>query len=323
LQGRLTYTIQLMDIGILNKIFTYHSLIKPNSFNKIESGFTNQVYLIDDIFILKICSDKNNERAFRQEAILYRYFIGKLPVPELILYDDSKKVFKKNFMIYYKIKGDTLYSIWHNLSQETRRDLVKQLCKLLKKINSTNFKELPKELGFKTQIDWKNFMLSKIETYLSISQIMGTLSHAEITKIKNFVNFNAGVLEKQELALVYWDPHFDNVLVKDNKIVGLIDFERTQIASIDFVLDTVKRMVDFPKKYMSQSLELLANAEDYQDLLVWYEEFYPELFSFTNLKRRLDLYAIAHDLEDLENWPVTQSIKDNIMSIVTYRTSQV
>ena len=66
---------------------------------------------------------------------------------------------------------------------------------------------------------------------------------------------------------------------------------------------------------MSLHAEQFANDEDYAKLLDWYKEFYPELFRFNDLNRRLDLYALAHDLKDLEGWPDVQQLKENIRTI--------
>ena len=43
-------------------------------------------------------------------------------------------------------------------------------------------------------------------------------------------------------------------------ILGILDFERTEVSSIDFNLDIVKRMVDYPKKYISEKFKKFANV---------------------------------------------------------------
>lgn len=57
-----------MDIGILKKVFAANNLPKPQVFRKINVGFTNTVYAIDETYILKVCSDSNNEKPFALEA---------------------------------------------------------------------------------------------------------------------------------------------------------------------------------------------------------------------------------------------------------------
>ena len=60
------------------------------------------------------------------------------------------------------------------------------------------------------------------------------------------------------MALAYWDVYFNNILVEGTQIVGIVDFERTEVSSINFILDIVKRMVEYPKKYMPEKFETFA-----------------------------------------------------------------
>ena len=116
----------------------------------------------------------------------------------------------------------------------------------------------------------------------------------------------------------YWDAHFDNILVQGTEIVGILDFERTELASVDFILDILKRMTKYPKKYMSAASEKYAKKEDYRYLLDWFQEFYPELFDFQNLDTRLDLYAIKHDLDTLIAYPDSVKTKQMIAETIKY-----
>ena len=137
-------------------------------------------------------------------------------------------------------------------------------------------------------------------------------------KIQKFVDENKYVLDEGKVSLVYWDAHFDNILVKDNKIVGILDFERTELASIDFVLDILKRMMDNPKKYMSEESEKFAKKEDYENLLDWFREFYPELFDFKELEKRLDLYDLECNMKLLLSFPEENELLKQISTTVKY-----
>ena len=305
-----------MDVSTVHKILAAQDVPPANSVKQIEVGFTNTVYSVDDRYILKVCTDtKGNESPFRLEVELYEYFNATLPVPRLIAYDDSKTLIPYHYMLYPKIEGDNLYNVWHTLSREERRDIIRQLCGMLRIINSADIARLPTDV-LQPVSSWRDAVMGRLQQYLRVARDMRTLDPEVLARVATFVDKNAHCLDEQKLALVYWDVHFDNVLVKGNNIVGLLDFERTEIASIDFVLDTVKRMVDYPKKYMSAYAEQFARDEDYKDLLDWYREFYPELFGFTDLSCRLDLYTLAHNLEDLENWPETQELKD-VIGLIT------
>lgn len=305
-----------MNYEVIGKIFVINGLAKPKSIDKIEVGFTNEVYSVDDKYIIKFCTDSNNKLAFEREAVLYKFYERQMPVPHLVIYDNNKSIVDSDYMIYKKIQGENLYNVWHKLSDNQRKSLVKQLCDYLRIINDTDINSLSIGANLKPISNWKDHITRSIKMHIANSMSSNALPESLAEAISEYVKANSHVLDEQKMALVYWDIHFDNVLVEGDGIVGLIDFERTEIASIDLVLDVVKRMVGYPKKYMSEYAEQFAKAEDYSHLLDWYEEYYPELFAFRDLKTRLSFYVIDHNLKDLERWPKLKELLDEISTIV-------
>jgi len=99
-----------MNKKIIKKIFNENNIEEVKYIKKNEVGFTNQVYSINDKYILKICENENNEENFEKEVFFYNLFGGKIPVPEVVFYDNSKQIYNKFFMIYSKIQGDNLFS---------------------------------------------------------------------------------------------------------------------------------------------------------------------------------------------------------------------
>jgi len=288
---------------------------------KSKIGFTNDVYIINDKYILKICKEKENETNFAKEVYFYKLFANKLPVPKIIVYDDSKKICKHNFLMYPKINGDNLYSKWHLMTNIQRKRIIKQLCEILRIINKTSYLRFAKKFDVNQNINWQSYSVDKINQHLSKVSKRKLLTIRIIERIKNFVNKNYNVLKPQKISLVYWDTHFDNLLVKNNKIVGILDFERTELASIDFGLDVIKRMQDYPKKYMSKDFEKFGKKKDYMYLLDWFKEFYPELFKFKDLDKRLALYSLEHNLDTLLWYPKSKTVKKMIAKTIGYKNS--
>lgn len=307
-----------MDQKIVEKLFQEYSLGKVESVAKIEIGFTNKVYLVNNAFILKVCEDESNEQKFEAEVFFYNFFKDKIPVPKIKVFDKTKSIYGKFFIIYPKIEGDNLYAKWHLLNNDQRKIIIKQLCDILKVINKSPYDEFLKKFDMNFSDNWHDKILNQIQSSLKKIEEKKLLSPEFIKAIKKFVDDNHHVLKEQKLALVYWDAHFDNILVQDAKIVGLLDFERTEVSSVDFNLDIIKRMVEYPKKYMSEKFEKFAKKEDYAYLLDWFQEFYPELFEFENLNKRLDLYAIEHDLDALTWYPNSVEVKQMIAKTVKY-----
>ncbi len=307
----------------IQQIFTKNNLGKIKSVEKMTVGFTNAVYSINNTFILKVCENEANEKNFAKEAFFYNLFKNTIPVPEIIVYDNTKTLCNKNFIIYHKIIGDNLYTKWHVMTNAERKNAIKQLCNILQKVNDTDYREYVENFHMPHTISWKNVILSKIKKSLQELKTKNILTEDFIAEIQKFVQENAISLDEQKIAFVYWDAHFDNILVKNNTIVGVLDFERTELASIDFGLDIFKRMMEQPQKYMSEECEKFAKKEDYAHLLEWIEEFYPEMFAFKNLEQRLDLYNIEHDLYQLTQWPNAIELKQQLAKTIRYSKKQM
>lgn len=135
-----------MEQKIVEKIFLHYGLGEIKSFHKIDIGFTNKVYSVNGDFILKVCEDESNEEKFEREVFFYNFFKNKIPVPKISVYDNSKKIYGKSFMIYPQIKGDNLYSRWHLLNNKERKNIIAQLCEILKTISTSPYDEFVKNL---------------------------------------------------------------------------------------------------------------------------------------------------------------------------------
>src|SRR3989339_546442 len=115
-----------MDQKIIKNIFKKYNLGAVKSVKKIDIGFTNKVYSINNKFILKVCADENNEENFKKEVYFYDFLKNKILVPEIKVFDKSKDIYERYFMIYLKIEGDNLYSKWHLLNNDERRNILKK-----------------------------------------------------------------------------------------------------------------------------------------------------------------------------------------------------
>ncbi|NQV89709.1 MAG: aminoglycoside phosphotransferase family protein [Parcubacteria group bacterium] len=307
-----------MKNEVIKKVFSENSIKDVTSIKKIEVGFSNDVYSVDDKYILKVCKSEENEYRFKRESHFYKFFHKKIPVPNVIIFDDTKKVIDKLYTIYHKIEGDNLYSQWHLMDERTRRDIFRQLCGLLRVINEADYTGFKEILNFDDPFSWHDKVYNRVAELLSETEVGGVISKEFIESIKGYVETNHGALEEQKIGLVYWDAHFDNILVKENKIVGILDFERTDVDSIDFGLDIIKRMVEQPSKYISEEFEKHVKREDYENLLDWFKEFYPKPFEFKNLETRLDLYSIQHDLDTLRHWPDAKALRSSLADTVGF-----
>jgi aminoglycoside phosphotransferase (APT) family kinase protein len=299
----------------ITDIFRHHDIPIRPMITRAPAGFNHEVYSVDDAYMLKLCGNEDFQEDFRREFRLYEFFKGTLPTPSVLVYDDSKSICPRPYMIYKKIAGTNLYDVWHTLGYEERRGIIGRLCELLKTINTANVANLPADLELQKITSWKNHFLTRITDALRDIEDAKSLNEPAIAEVRAFVEAHKTCLDEQILRLTFWDVHFDNILVQDAKIVGILDLEHTNIRSIDYVLHTVRRMIEDPKKYMARDKEYLAKREDYSHLLKWYREFYPKLFDFTGLDHRVDFYTLTLNLEELADWPDEQWLKDDVSAI--------
>ena len=115
---------------------------------KINVGFTNTLYKINDLFIVKVCTDLSNEDEFKREIDFYNSNKENSLIPQLYYANIEKKDIPYFYEILEKIKGVSLYSVWHTYSEEQREDIIRQLCGAMKQMHNIKGEEY----------DWSDYM---------------------------------------------------------------------------------------------------------------------------------------------------------------------
>jgi aminoglycoside phosphotransferase (APT) family kinase protein len=269
---------------------------------RVTVGFTNEIHEVDD-YILKVYIRGDGEGKMKQEAKMLAALHGKALVPELVVADSSRAQINKPYLIYKKIPGHSLGHVWHELTDEQRRDVIKELCRQVKIITL-----LEPNAQLPAGQTWRGKIMDALWRDMAIIKGKDLLPALIQDKIEQFVQANKHVLDEQKLSLLYWDVHLDNVIADEQgRMVGLIDLEHVEVGSIDYLLDVVRQMERYP---------WLTLSENYQHLLAWYKEFYSELFEFTDLEKRLDLYELEGILRLLPRFPKAQQLHDRLAGIL-------
>lgn len=76
---------------------------------KINIGFTNTIYKINNKYILKLCTRKENESFFQNEINFYLSNENNLNIPVLYKYSTNKNSYM--YEILEKLEGEPLYSV--------------------------------------------------------------------------------------------------------------------------------------------------------------------------------------------------------------------
>ena len=253
---------------------------------KINVGFTNTIYSINDSFIIKICTNNNNEENFKKEIDFYKANTANDLIPKLYYSNTDKKDVPYFYEIIEKVRGVSLYNVWHTFSEEQREEIIKQLCTAMKKFHSNIGQEY----------DWIDYWKKKfLPLYLKAKELH-IFNEEELQLIDYaYAKFDR-YLKSDDFVLVHNDLHFDNIFYNNERIT-LIDFERSIYAPKDFELGILFRMVKKPWKFASEENEQYTDSSDYTNIKLYVKKYYPELIDTLFLSQRLAIYDMVYFLK--------------------------
>ena len=272
-------------------------------YEKINVGFTNTIYIVNDIYVVKICTNTDNEKNFEKEIKFYKANEYNELIPKLYCSNVEKDEVPYYYEILEKVKGISLYNIWHTLNENQREDIIKQLCDAMKQFHSNvgesyNWTKKTSEL-------FSNLYNKAKELNLFDNEEQGLIDNA-------YFKFDK-YLESKEFVLIHNDLHFDNIFYNEGKI-KLIDFERSIYGPKDFELDILYKMIRKPWKYASEETEDFTKLEDYENIMKYIEKYYPELIHIDNLYKRLAIYDMVYYLKHYINNPHILELKEDVLS---------
>lgn len=273
------------------------------SITKINIGFSNTVYNINDTFIVKICTNPENEENFKNEINFYNSNLNNSLIPKMYYSDIEKKDIPYCYEILEKVDGVSLYNVWHNLSEQEREYIIKQICVAMKQFHSNTLEKY----------DWFNYFKNKFSLLYSKAMQINIFNEEEQHLINHAYSKFDRYLNSKDFVLVHNDLHFDNILYSNGKI-KLIDFERSMFAPKDFELDIFFRMVRKPWKFASEETEQYTNSGDYSSIKLYVEKYYPELVNIPFLSQRLAIYDMVYFLNQLIDNPDSKELKEDVIN---------
>ena len=290
---------------IIKKIINKHESLFGNNpvVNKINVGFTNTLYNINNAYILKICTNIDNEEKFKKEINFYNSNKDNDLIPKLYFSSIDKNNVPYMYEILEKIDGVSLYDVWYKLSELEREEIIKQLCEAMKRFHS-NKGEL---------YDWVKRTGDLFNCYYEKAKELNVFSKEELSMLDNAYLKFPELLKSDEFVLVHNDLHFDNIFYNNGRI-KLIDFERSIYAPKDFELDILYRMIRKPWKFASEEIEQYTKLSDYENIMSYIEKYYPEIIKTPNLYRRLAIYDIVYFMKQLVEYPHLDELKNDVLS---------
>lgn len=271
--------------------------------DKVNVGFTNSIYIINNKYIVKICSNINNEEKFKNEINFYKLNKNNNSIPKLYLTEMNKDDIPYMYEILEKLEGVSLYNVWHLLNEIQREETIKQLCKVMKQFHS-NIVE---------SHDWTEKNRKLFLDYYNKAKKLNLFNKEEQNIINNACLKFDKYLKSDNSVLIHNDLHFDNIIYNHGKI-KLIDFERSIYAPRDFELGILYRMIRKPWKFASEETEKYTKLSDYENVMTYIEKYYPELVNIDNLYKRLAIYDVIYYLKNYIHNTSIIELKEEIVN---------
>ena len=288
----------------LKKILNNTNIFKNDSIvKKINSGFTNSLFLVNDKYIVKICNNKDNEEKFEREIYFYNHNKNNSFIPKMYFYHIAKGKGDYSYIIMEFIRGKTLYNVWHELNDEERKTIIRKIVDLMKSFHSIKG----------DSYDWAKYIKNKIEQNLRLCKNRNLFSVSELELFKYVLNNMGEYLKSDDFRLIHSDIHFDNIIIDKNNNLKLIDFETSMYAPVDYELDIFLRMCKNPLKYASEDEERFINIKDYKMIEPYFRKIYPEIFDIHNFNIRNKIYDLEANLRLLPKFPDDLKLKNVII----------
>jgi len=270
---------------------------------KINVGFTNTLYRVNDSYIVKVCTDVDNEEEFKKEIAFYNSNKDNSLIPKLYYSNTDKIDVPYFYEILEKVNGVSLYNVWHTYTEEQREDIIRQLCDAMKKMHSIRGE----------RYNWSEYMKKEFNPLYAKAKKLNIFNEEEQKLLEQAYSDFDKYLESDEFVLVHNDLHFDNIFV-DNGKIKIIDFERSMYAPRDFELDIFYRMIRKPWKFASEETEAYTDVSQYLNIMSYVSHFYPELINTPNLYERLGIYDMVYFLAQLVKHPELDELKNDVLS---------
>lgn len=254
-------------------------------------GYTNKIYSINGKYILKICVNERNIENFKRASKFCQKYQESINCPRILFSSlDTDNIWQ----IEEQAPGENLFFKWNKLTKEEKRNVVRKICIELRKVHEIPVRDVF-ESEFKPE-DWKKKFEKDILKKIDSLENKGIKFPDLYEKIKEYIAQNLNALDETNYKVCHTDMHFDNIMIDDDNNITILDYDRLRISSIDYELNIFNIMSKTPELVVNSELKEKVKKEEYSDILSMIQEYYPELFKFSLLNERLNIYALKHYL---------------------------
>jgi|LGVF01.2.fsa_nt_gb serine/threonine protein kinase len=292
---------------LIEKILNSHN-VEFNNIEKVEIGFTNDVYFIDDKFVLKLLKPNTKRKKILKEIDFYKTFNHFEFIPKLAF---SGVMDESDYLIIEKLNTKSLYEFWHLINSEQRDKLVVDIVNIMKSIHNTQYKEFAKRNNIAVE-SWEARWIRGIGKNISYMESMDV----DTSRLEELKTICPIIFKQEKMVLVHNDLHFDNLLLDNNNNLKLIDFDRVLEASSDYEFVIFDYMCIRPSKFASEETEVFTKLEDYIDIMPKVKKLYPEIFDYEYFDERQTIYKLTYELGNAYEIEDSKKRNETITNII-------
>lgn len=222
--------------NISNKVFNEDA----KSFEELTGGWYNSAYDVETVSgkhgILKIEPPTDVKiMGYEKDIMEVEVEVMKkvrektnVPIPEIYCYDTSKDIIPQQYFIMEKLDGKPLNEIRQSLDEQIIESIESKLGKYNRCINGYSNDEFGLYASSQPKFcSWYKAFKSIVQLVLDDGEELKVDIGMPYEKIVDIIDSLKEVLNVvKEPKLVHWDLWDGNIFIDDEKIVGLIDFER-------------------------------------------------------------------------------------------------
>jgi aminoglycoside phosphotransferase (APT) family kinase protein len=151
-----------------------------------------------------------------------------IPVPEIYFYDQAHDLCDSDYFFMEKIAGDSLEHVKASLPAETQASLEWQIGAIIREVNGFRGTYFGYDGNPDLRADtWKAAFVTIMEATLEDGVRKNAVYGYDLDEIRaTYLKHVSALEEITTPCLVHWDAWNPNFFVKDDRIVGIIDFER-------------------------------------------------------------------------------------------------
>lgn len=282
----------MKNVEKIDILFKDNGLEKVDSYYRINAGFNNMVFSINEKYILKICTNPNRESKFFNEIKFYTENNYSF-IPEIITSDITKSKIPFYYIIQEKIQGSNLYTVWSSLTKEERKEILDNLLNYMKIIHN-------KEVEY---VDYKNRIIEIFSYYLKLLEKDSIISRKKILYLHTLKECIIKKYNTCKMCQIHGDLQFNNIVLMPDKNIKIIDFEHCEIAPIEKEFDSLFRMSQYPHTFLQKDNNNNIDINSFLEVKQYFEDNYTEVCERTDFINNILIFEILNSIRWICKYP--------------------